>query len=254
MKRNEFKIEICSNGVASCRAAQEAEADRVELCAGIPEGGTTPSAGTIALTRRLLTTTRLQVIIRPRGGDFLYTDEEQQVMAEDIRMARRLGADGVVFGCLTADGDIDLPACERLMREAEGLDVTFHRAFDRCREPLRALEELIGLGVGRVLTSGQQPTAEAGIGLLRELNDHAQGRIRVLAGCGINESNIARIARETGVREFHCSVREPFRSAMRHYNPAVCMGTPGLDEDIQMLTTRRRVSATIAALETNETF
>lgn len=252
MQREQFKIEICSNGPASCRAAQEAGADRVELCAAIPEGGTTPSAGMIAQARSLLTTTRLQVIIRPRGGDFLYTDDEQQVMLADIRMARQLGADGIVIGCLTADGDIDLPACERLLQEAAGLDVTFHRAFDRCREPLRALEDLISLGIGRVLTSGQQSTAEAGIGLLRELNEQARGRIRLLAGCGVTENNIARIARQTGIREFHCSAREPFRSAMRYHNPDVYMGTPGLDEDTLMLTTRRRVSQTIQALTDND--
>ena len=188
-----YKFEICTNSVESCLAAQQGGADRVELCAGIPEGGTTPSYGEIKMARELLSI-RLHVIIRPRGGDFLYTPLEQSIMLHDIDMARQLGADGVVFGCLTPDGDIDLPLMERLMKASEGMSVTFHRAFDMCRNPRKALEKIIALGCDRILTSGQQATAEKGISLLKELNVQADGRIIIMPGCGVNSDNIRKIA------------------------------------------------------------
>ena len=215
---------------------------------GIPEGGTTPSYGEIKMAREVLTDTRLHVIIRNRGGDFLYTEQELQRMAMDIDLCRDLGVDGVVFGCLTAEGDIDLTANEYLMSHARGMSVTFHRAFDRCREPEKALEQLIALGFERVLTSGQQPTAEEGIPLLQRLNQLANGRIKIMAGCGVNEKNIARIRQKTGVPAFHFSAREPQASRMTYSNPSVYMGTEGADEDTIMLTTERRVRNTIDAL------
>ena len=158
-----YQFEVCANSVESCLAAQAGGADRVELCAGIPEGGTTPSYGEISTARDMLTTTRLHVIIRPRGGDFLYSPIEVRTMLKDIEMAKQLKADGVVFGCLTAEGEIDLTIMQELMKAAQGLSVTFHRAFDVCRDPKKALEQIIALGCNRILTSGQQPTAESGI-------------------------------------------------------------------------------------------
>ena len=143
--------------------------------------------GEIAIAREVLTHTRLHVIIRPRGGDFLYSDIEIRTMLKDIEIARKLGADGVVFGCLTAEGEVDLPVMQKLMEAAQGLSVTFHRAFDVCRNPQRALEQIIKLGCNRMLTSGQQPTAELGIPLLEELQKQAAGRITLLVGCGVNE-------------------------------------------------------------------
>lgn len=245
-----YCFEVCANSVESCVVAQAGGADRVELCAGIPEGGTTPSCGDMATARELLTTTRLHVIIRPRGGDFLYSPVEQRIMLKDIETARSLGADGVVFGCLTPEGDIDLPLMERLMTAAQGMSVTFHRAFDVCRDPHKALEDIIALGCHRILTSGQQPTAEAGIPLLRELQQQAQGRIILLAGCGVNEGNIARIASQTGISEFHFSAREQVESQMRFRNPQVSMGgTVCIEEYSRPVTTVRRVRQTIDALQ-----
>ena len=197
-----YQFEVCANSVESCLAAQAGGAGRVELCAGIP------SYGDIIVARETLTATRLHVIIRPRGGDFLYSPIEQRIMLKDIDNARRLGADGVVFGCLTAKGDIDIPLMKQLMEAAQGMSVTFHRAFDVCRNPQKALEDIISLGCDRILTSGQQPTAEQGIPLLKGLQKQAAGRIILLAGCGVNETNIAHIAAETGIREFHFSARE----------------------------------------------
>lgn len=244
-----YLFEVCANSVESCVAAQAGGANRVELCAGIPEGGTTPSYGDIALARELLSSTRLHVIIRPRGGDFLYSPFEQRIMLKDIEIAKKLGADGVVFGCLTPEGDIDLPLMERLMEASEGMSVTFHRAFDVCRNPLKALEDIIALGCDRILTSGQQPTAEQGIPLLKELQEKAGERIILLAGCGVKEENIARIARETGIREFHFSAREEVVSGMRYRNEAVSMGgTVHISEYARPVTTAQRVARTIDAL------
>jgi len=228
-------------------AAQQGGADRVELCAGIPEGGTTPSYGEIKTARRLLDTTKLHVIIRPRGGDFLYTPLELERMEEDIRMARRLGADGVVFGCLTRDGSIDIESNKKLIGIADGMSATFHRAFDRCNDPQTALETLVALGFDRILTSGQQPTALLGTGLLARLNRQARGRITILAGCGVNENNIRQIMTATGVHEFHFSARTPVKSMMDHINTDVYMGTKDADESTRETTSALRVMATIKA-------
>lgn len=246
---NSYQFEVCANSVESCLSAQAAGAHRVELCAGIPEGGTTPSHGDIILSRKLLTSTRLHVIIRPRGGDFLYSPLEQSIMLADIEHARRLGANGLVFGCLTSTGDIDIPLMRTLMEAAQGIPVTFHRAFDVCQNPLKALKELIALGCRRILTSGQQPTAEQGIPLLKELQQRADGRISIMAGCGVNEGNIAHIAHETGITEFHFSAREEQASLMRHRNEAVSMGgTVHIDEYSRPITTVAKVRRTIEAL------
>lgn len=246
-----FQFEICANGVESCLAAQAGGADRVELCAGIPEGGTTPPHGDIAAARELLTRTRLHVIIRPRGGDFLYSPLEISIMLKDIEHAKKLGADGVVFGCLTPEGDVDMEQMKRLVDASQGMAITFHRAFDVCRNPRKALEDIIELGCHRILTSGQQPTAEQGIPLLKELQQTAAGRITLLAGCGINEGNIARIASETGIREFHFSARETLTSGMSYHNEAVSMGgTVKIEEYARPVTTVQRVKDTIKAAQT----
>ena len=248
MKREDFKVEVCANGVESCLAAQQGGADRVELCAGIPEGGTTPSYGEIKVARRLLTTTRLHVIIRPRGGDFLYSDLEVERMAADIAMCRDLGVDGVVFGCLNSDGTIDVEKNRYLMECSRGMSVTMHRAFDRAADPQRALEEIIDLGFDRILTSGQQPKAVQGVELLAKLNRQAAGRIILMAGSGVTEQNIRDIREATGLHEFHFSGRESRPSAMQYVNPNLYMGRPGANEAALDYTTARRVAATIAQL------
>ncbi len=217
-------IEICANSVESAVIAQQAGAHRVELCAGMPEGGTTPSCGEIAAARKLLQQTKLYVIIRPRGGDFLYSSLEQEIMLRDIEMAKELGADGVVFGALAPDGSIDMPVMERLMSAARGMSVTFHRAFDRCSNPEKALEQIVELGIERILTSGQQPTAEQGIPLIKELVEQAAGRIIIMPGCGVNASNIRKIAEHTGANEFHLSGRGVVESKMLFRGTNVSMG------------------------------
>lgn len=242
-----YQFEVCANSVESCLAAQSGGANRVELCAGIPEGGTTPSYGDIIVAREVLRKAKLHVIIRPRGGDFLYSPIEQRIMLKDIEIARQLDADGVVLGCLTAEGDVDIPLMKQLMEVAQGMSVTFHRAFDVCRNPQKALEDIIGLGCDRILTSGQMPTADQGIPLLKELQQQAAGRIILLAGCGVNETNIAHISHETGIHEFHFSARENIKSGMLYHNKAVSMGgTVHIDEYTRSVTTAERVKGTIA--------
>ena len=242
-----YKFEICANSVASCIAAQEGGADRVELCSGIPEGGTTPSFGMIHKARASIDIA-LNVIIRPRGGDFLYTADELEEMVHDIRIAKELGADGLVFGCLTKEGDIDMEAMSVLMEAAADLPVTFHRAFDHSADPMRALQDIIDLGCARILTSGCRPTAMQGSSLLAELVKAAGDRIIIMPGCGVNESNIAEIARLSGAREFHFSAREPVESGMLFRNPDVAMGS---EEDPYgtVRTTAARVAATINSLK-----
>ena len=218
----------------------------MELCAGIPEGGTTPSYGMIKSARESISIA-LNVIIRPRGGDFLYSDEELRQMVYDIHVAKELGADGLVFGCLTPEGSVDMKAMRILMDAAGDTPVTFHRAFDHSSDPLQALEDIISLGCVRVLTSGCRPTALEGSSLLAELIKKACDRIIIMPGCGVKESNIAEIARLSGAREFHFSAREPMESGMIFRNPEVAMGSED-DPYGTVQTTSRRVSATIAPL------
>lgn len=245
-------FEICANSVRSCLAAQEGGAHRVELCASIPEGGTTPSYGEILLARELLTTTRLHVIIRPRAGDFLYSPLEIRAMLKDIDLCRKAGVDGVVVGCLTPDGDVDMPLMRQLMAACENLSITFHRAFDMLRSPQQALEEIVELGCDRILTSGQQPTAFKGIDLLSKLQTQAAGRIVIMAGSGINPGNISYIHQKTGISEFHFSARSLYESEMRFRNPQVSMGgTVDIDEYRQPITSAEYVSTTIKALESS---
>ena len=244
------KIEICANSVESAVKAQEGGAYRVELCAGIPDGGTTPSFGEIRMARQLLQETKLHVIIRPRGGDFLYTHLEQEIMLHDIKVARQLGADGVVFGCLTAEGEVDVPAMKKLMNAVGDMNVTFHRAFDMCRNPKEALEQIISLGCTRILTSGQEANAVKGIPLLKELVKQADGRIIIMPGCGVNPSNILQIAEETGTSEFHFSGRSTYESGMIYRNPKVSMGgTVKIEEYQKDVTNPDIVKAALAELK-----
>lgn len=213
-------LEACVDSVESALAAQQGGAARIELCAGLIEGGTTPSAGMIALCRERLTVP-VHVLIRPRGGDFLYDAGEVDVMLRDIGTARELGADGVVVGALQRDGAVDVPVTRALIAAARPLRVTFHRAFDVCRDPWDALETLIGLGVDIVLTSGQQASAAEGAHMIGDLVRRAAGRLVILAGGGIHEGNIAEVVRRTGVREVHVRGASAVASAMEHRNPAL---------------------------------
>lgn len=214
--------ELCTYTRNACDIARRTGVERIELCAAPLEGGTTPSAGLIRYARSL-PGLRLSVMIRPRGGDFLYTDDEVALMAEEIRLAREYGADGVVFGLLTPDGEVDETRTAQLVREAEGMEVTFHRAFDMTRDSRQALEAVIRTGCRRVLTSGGRNTAQEGIETLRALAAQATGRIEIMAGSGVGPSN-ARLLAATGVDALHFSARRERESGMRFRNPRVSMG------------------------------
>lgn len=241
MNRERMKriIEICANSVQSCVEAELGGATRVELCAGIPEGGTTPSYGTILTAQKAAPNVDLNVIIRPRGGDFLYTPLEVEVMLQDIEMCKNLHVNGVVFGCLTKEGDIDVELLKKLKDAAGPLSVTFHRAFDVCRDPFVALEELIEVGCDRILTSGQESDAVKGIPLLAKLVECAGDRIIIMPGCGVREDNIAYIESKTGAREFHTSARSIVYSKMEYRNENVPMGSSIVSSEFETVETDR---------------
>ena len=196
-------IEICTNSVQSAIHAQKAGAQRVELCAELSIGGITPSAGTIQLTRKYLTID-VFVLIRPRGGNFCYSDIEFEAIKSDIQFCKSVGCNGVVIGVLNTDGSVNLSRMAELIKVAKPMKVTFHRAFDICKNPLEALEQLIELGVDRILTSGQQNKAIDGIDLLEQLVKQANNRIKIMAGSGINADNVLKF-QKIGIREVHFS-------------------------------------------------
>jgi len=229
MSAPQVLLEICAGSVTSCLAAQDGGAARVEFCDNLLEGGTTPSYGAIASAREKLRI-QLNVIVRPRGGDFLYSDAELDVMERDIVACKALGVDGVVIGLLTADGDIDVSRTRRLVELAAPMPVTFHRAFDVARDPFKALEDVIATGCNRLLTSGQEANALEGAALIRKLCEAAGERLVIMPGAGVRLNNIARLITETGCVEYHTSGRAPFASGMRYRNERVKMGGPGQDE------------------------
>jgi copper homeostasis protein len=223
-------LEICANSVASCIAAQQGGAKRIELCDNLLEGGTTPSYATIALAREKVSID-IYPIIRPRGGDFLYTDLEFEIMQKDIAVCKQLGCNGVVIGLLTANGRVDVERTQILVEQAWPMGVTFHRAFDMTEDPLQALEDIIGTGCERILTSGQRNTAIEGTELLKTLVKLAEGRIIIMAGSGVRANNIESLIQETGATEFHTSARTYIDSKMVYRNPHVSMGgIPGVPE------------------------
>lgn len=218
-----MKFEICVDSCEGVRAAREAGADRVELCANLLEGGTTPSLGAIRRARSV-TGIGLHVIIRPRGGDFLYSDDEFEEMKTDILAAREEGANGVVFGLLLPDGRFDAARSRLLIEAARPMAVTVHRAFDMARDPFEAMETLIDLGVERVLTSGQEESVLEGLPLITSLYQRAGDRIIVMPGGGITPRNVERIVRDSGVREIHFAALEAREGGMRFRRDGVFMG------------------------------
>ena len=215
--------EICVDSVPGVRAAKAAGADRVELCGDLLEGGTTPSRGMIRQARKIAGIA-MNVIIRPRGGDFLFDDDEFAIMEADLDTAKAEGADGVVIGLLTADGSIDLDRTRDLIARARPLSVTFHRAFDMTRDPFEALETLVELGAERVLTSGQEATVLEGLPLITELVKRAGNRIIVMPGGGITARNVERIVAAAKPQEIHFAALEPAASRMEFRRPHVFMG------------------------------
>lgn len=221
---NSIILEICLDSVESAIAAERGGAGRVELCADLLEGGITPSAGLISAVRSRISI-GLQVMIRPRGGDFCYTVEEFEVMRQDILTAKRLGADGVVFGILEADGSVDVQRIRQLVDVARPLNVTHHRAFDMASDLFRALDDIISTGADRILTSGGEATVAAGLPVIKRLVEAAKGRIVILPGGGITGNDVRHIVEQTGVREIHAGVDSTLPSPMRFRNEKIAMGS-----------------------------
>lgn len=215
----QYTIEIATADYSTTKAAVEGGADRIELCAALSDGGTTPSAGTIKKCREAFSVP-LFPIIRPRSGDFLFTEDEYEIMLHEIRMCKQLRCDGVVVGLLERDGSVPTAKLAKLVALAYPMEVTFHRAFDRCLNPLGALEEIIEAGCQRLLTSGQQPTAPQGQELIAQLITAAADRIVVMPGSGVRKENIRELAQKTGAVEFHSSLRSKQKSGMTYVHPA----------------------------------
>ena len=216
---NNFIIEIATSDFASSKAAAEGGADRIELCDNLTEGGTTQSQAVIRHCREKLNM-QLFPIIRPRGGDFLYTEDEFQIMINDIKICKQFNCDGVVIGLLRADGSINIERTKKLVDLAYPMEVTFHRAFDRSKDPFESLEQLIAIGCTRILTSGQQPTAMEGIKLIAALIKTADERIIIMPGSGVRKENIMNLADQTSAVEFHSSLRTKVESKMEFRHPA----------------------------------
>jgi copper homeostasis protein len=211
-------LEICCFNLDSARIAADAGADRVELCADPAGGGTTPGIGLIKTVRKKISI-ELYPIIRVRGGDFLFSEEEFEIMLHEVEACKSAGCDGVVFGMLLPDGRVDKNHSAILVEKAYPMGVSFHRAFDWTRNPFEALEDIIETGCERILTSGQQPTAILGAALIRDLVSQADGRIQIMPGSGVRAANITDLKKETRATHFHSSARIQKKSSMEFISP-----------------------------------
>ncbi len=242
-----FILECCVDSVESALNAVKGGASRLELCANRPIGGTTPD---LALYHRIRKESeiRIHALIRPRFGDFCYSDYEMDLMREQIRMFRQEKAQAVVIGVLNEDGELNLQAMERLIQEADGMSVTLHRAFDMCRDPFQALEDAVSLGVDTILTSGQRQSAWEGRELLAELVRKAAGRIDIMSGGGISADVIRRLRPITGGTSYHMSGKVTLQSPMRYRKAEVSMGLPSLSEYEIWQTSGEKVAEAVQAL------
>jgi copper homeostasis protein len=236
-------FEACVDSTESAIAAQEGGADRIELCTDLLEGGVTPSAGTIDLVCKYVSIP-IMLMIRPRGGDFCYTDYEFELMKRDLELAKQYNIYGVVFGILNEDGTIDRERIKTLIQLARPLKITFHRAFDMTRNPFEALDDLIELGIERVLTSGQELDVVKGINTLKKLVEKSGDKIIIMPGGGVDENNAAEIISKCGVKEIHDSAREKKESRMKFRNPKTTMSdSENMHEYELMVTSAARIRA-----------
>lgn len=245
MSNKDIILEVCCGDIESVQAAAAGGAQRVELCSALAEGGVTPSIGLIRMARKVPGLI-LHVLIRARGGDFVYTPEEVDCMVADIEAARAEGADGVVIGALTPDGEIDMASCRRMVAAAEGMNVTFHRAYDLCSDPQKAFDQIVELGCNRLLTSGQAASAAEGTAHLQALVDRAPEGFTILPAAGVTPQNAAQILRESGANELHASARHSVPSAMRQGASGVSMGSAD-DASSRKVTSAAIVSGLMAA-------
>ncbi len=223
MKR---KLEICCYSVESAINAERSGADRIELCDNYLEGGTTPSYATIQYSVEKLNIP-VNVIVRPRGGDFLYSDIEYEIIKQDVLAAKKLNANGIVIGFLTSSGEIDIEKTKEIVELAKPLEITFHRAFDMCKDPLKAIDQLKKIGITRILTSGAKNTVIEGINLLAKLVKKAGNEIIIMPGSGVNETNLSELIQKTKAIEYHSSAKTFDNSKMNYFNQDISMG--GID-------------------------
>ena len=229
MKNGPFTLEVCVDSVESAIAAEKGGANRLELCANLVIGGTTPTPALFHAVRKAVNIP-LHVMSRPRFGDFCYSEYEVSVMEEELQLFSLLGADGAVFGALTPDGALDLPAMRRLKNAAGEMRCTLHRCFDVCADMEQALEDAVSLGMHTILTSGGHADCIRGASVLKQLALQADGRIEIMAGAGLRAENIRALYEETGVRSFHMSGKKTELSPMRYRKENVHMGLPGISE------------------------
>ena len=235
-----MELEVIGFDLASCLIAETHGANRIELCANPHEGGTTPSYGMIRVARQN-TSIQLFPIIRPRGGDFLFSRLDFQSMITDIQQCEQLGCDGVVIGMLTEDGIVDVDRCAELIQHAGAMQVTFHRAFDRVKDPMKALEQIIDLGCRRILTSGQRPNVDRGREMLRTLVDAAGDRITIMPGSGVRSNNVLELARFTGATAFHSSARSSHPTTMKYINSSMDEDLASVSIDAEEVSELRRL-------------
>lgn len=224
-----FVLEVCVDSVESALAAVRGGADRLELCSNLIIGGTTPSLQLFKEIRKY-TNVPIHILMRPRFGDFCYSQAELSIMKKEIASFKEAGAEGIVIGVLDPNGDMDVTAMKELMDCAPGMHITLHRAFDMCRDPYETLEQAISLGIHTILTSGQQDSAMAGAELLCELKERSVGRIQIQAGAGVKAEVIESLFEKTGLKAYHMSGKITLESVMKYRNPNVFMGLPGISE------------------------
>ena len=248
VQNNPYKLEVCCYSLESALVAQDAGANRIELCADATVGGTTPSYAAIELASAKLNIA-LHVIIRPRGGDFLYSADEFALMQRDIEICKKLKCDGVVLGILTAEGFVDVGRTHMLVQLAKPMSVTFHRAFDMTNDAAEALEVVIASGCDRLLTSGHCNSADEGRDEIQQLVAQAAGRIVIMPGAGVRSDNIVELTQHTGAIEFHSSVRMMAPSKMRYRNSTISVGCAGNDEYSHISVDAGEVARMRAALD-----
>jgi copper homeostasis protein len=244
---NEIAVEICVDSLESAIAAERGGAKRVELCSDLLEGGITPSAGLIATARKKISI-GLHVMIRPRGSDFFYSDDEFDVMRRDVLMAKQLGADGVVFGILDLDANVDIQRTRALVDLASPLQTTYHRAFDMSADLSRALDQVVEAGADRILTSGGAQTALEGSAVLSTLVECAKGRVIIMAGGGIDDQNVQVVLEKTGVREIHAGLRTIVESPMKYRSKSISMGVAGGSEYQRFVVPESKVAKLVRAV------
>lgn len=247
--KTKFEVEVCVDNIDSAIVAEKAGANRIELCSSLNDGGLTPSYGLITLAKEKLSIP-IMAMIRPRSGDFLYSDQEFEVMKKDILCCKELGVEGVVFGILTPDGNVDRERTKEIVKLAYPMQVCFHRAIDMTRDYIKAFEDIIECGCTRVLTSGQENKAVMGLDNIAEIQERSNGRIEVMAGSGVGADNARELYSKTKINHFHLSAKTIKASKMEYRNKQVSMSNDDFDKEFDIpFTDSKKIGAIIEVLK-----